>query len=85
MSMSMCTPAGFGGGFPGLCAGVGILRGAQSAASPAVFGEPEGDSAGPGQTRSQPPPLPQPGVEARRPGATNISWELELLEISLVH
>lgn len=64
-------PAGFGGGFPGLSAGVGILRGAQSAPAPAVFGEQEGDPADPRQTRPQPPTLPQPGVEARRSGATS--------------
>lgn len=61
----MCNLADFGGGFPGLCAGVGILRGAQSTTSPAVFGEQEGDSTDSQQTRPQPPPLPQPGVEAR--------------------
>lgn len=63
--ISMCNLADFRGGFPGLRAGVGILRGAQSTSSPAVFGEQEGDPTDSQQTRPQPPPLPQPGVEAR--------------------
>uniref|UniRef100_A0A9J8AIE5 Uncharacterized protein n=1 Tax=Cyprinus carpio carpio TaxID=630221 RepID=A0A9J8AIE5_CYPCA len=65
--------AHLGGGFPGLCAGAGILRGAQSTSAPAVFGEQEGDPTDSRQTRPQPPALPQPGVEARcavgEPGA----------------